>query len=158
MNRSIRQKIDRFAFVNAWEESSMKKLLALAATAALTACSQAEAPPEPVDTAAAEPAPVATTANGTPAGDFEVLAADGTVSRTSIRADGTYSAFAPDGAVAAEGNWAVTNGKTCFTPATDGVEAMCFTDSPPAADGSFTATPDKGEPVTVRPAAAPVSQ
>ena len=59
-----------------------------------------------------------------------------------------------EGNVVAEGSWAVVDGKTCFTPTTEGVEAMCFTESEPAEDGSFTATPDEGGPVTVRPAAA----
>lgn len=130
----------------------MKKLILLAGIAALAACSKAEAPAEeeaPVETAA----PV-TVANGTPVGTFTVTAADGTESTTVINPDGTYVDNGPDGKVVAEGTWAVTDGKTCFTPSTEGAEAMCFTESAPGADGSFTATPDKGEPVTVRPAAA----
>ena len=65
-----------------------------------------------------------------------------------------YTDSDAEGNVVAEGSWAVGDGKTCFTPTTEGVEAMCFTESEPAEDGSFTATPDEGDPVTVRPAAA----
>lgn len=132
----------------------MKYFFLLTASTALAACSQAEAPAEPVATATSEPAAVATTANGSPVGDFEVVAPDGSATKTTLNADGTYSAFGADGAVTAEGTWAVIDGKTCFSPTTKGVEPMCFTDSSPAEDGSFTATPDKGEPVTVRPASA----
>ena len=46
----------------------------------------------------------------------------------------------------------MADGKTCFDP--EGVEAaMCYTETAPAGDGSFTATPDEGEPVTVKPVA-----
>ena len=111
----------------------MKKLIAVTGLAMLVvACNQSEPAPEPEPTETE--APALTAANGSPAGTYEVTAADGTV--------------------LAEGTWAVTDGKTCFTPTTEGVEAMCYTETAPAADGSFTATPDSGEPVTVRPAAA----
>jgi hypothetical protein len=40
----------------------------------------------------------------------------------------------------------------CFVKYIIAEEAECFTESEPAADGSFTATPDEGDPVTVTPA------
>jgi len=55
--------------------------------------------------------------------------------------------------VVEEGSWAVTGGKTCFTPTTKGAEAMCYTVGATEADGSFTATPDKGDPEKVMPMA-----
>lgn len=133
----------------------MKKILACAAMLALAACGQAEKPAE--DTAAATSeatSTIPTVANGSPPGTYEATAADGTVTTTVINADGTYTDTDSSGKVTAQGAWAVKDGKTCFTPTTEGVEAMCFTETAPAADGSFTATPDKGDPVTVRPAAA----
>jgi len=130
----------------------MKKLILLAGITALAACSKAEAPAE--EEAPVEAAAPVTVANGTPVGTFTVTAADGTESTAVINADGTYRDTDADGKVVAEGTWAVTEGKTCFTPSTEGAEAMCYTESAPAADGSFTATPDKGDPVTVQPAAA----
>ncbi|QUL38620.1 hypothetical protein [Erythrobacter sp. JK5] len=130
----------------------MKKFATLACTGILVAC-QPSAPEEPVaeETVVEEPA-VATVANGSPAGTYIATAADGSETTTVINADGTYSDTASDGTLIAEGNWAVADGKTCFTPTNEGATAMCFTESEPAEDGSFTATPDEGDPVTVRPA------
>lgn len=131
----------------------MRKLLAVTGLAMLVvACNQSEPAPEPEPTETE--APALTAANGSPAGTYEVTAADGTLTTSTLNADGTYVDAAADGSVLAEGTWAVTDGKTCFTPTTEGAEAMCYTETAPAADGSFTATPDSGEPVTVRPAAA----
>lgn len=129
----------------------MKKWMIAACALALAGCQQE--PAEEPAPAVEEPAPV-TVANGTPVGTFEATAADGTVMTTVINADGTYSDTAADGTLVAEGTWAVVDGKTCFTPTTEGQKPMCFTETAPAADGSFTATPDEGEPVTVRPVAA----
>ena len=126
-------------------------VLALVPLTILAACSSEPAEePAAEETVAAE----ATAANGSPAGAYEATAADGTVTTTTLNADGTYTDVDAAGTTVAEGTWAVTDGKTCFTPTTEGVTPMCYTESAPAADGSFTATPDEGEPVTVRPAAA----
>lgn len=131
----------------------MKKLIVAASILILAACTQpaeqsgeATAPPE---AEAAAP----TVANGSPPGTYEATAADGSVMTTVINADGTYSDTAADGTLVAEGTWAVVDGKTCFTPTTEGQVPMCFAESAPADDGSFIATPDSGDPVTVRPAA-----
>ncbi len=124
-----------------------------AAAMALGACSQAEPAAEATsDTAPAEmPAASSTVANGSPAGAYQVAYANGQVMTANINADGTYSDVDADGKVTEEGTWAVKDGKTCFTPTTEGAKGMCFTETPPAADGSFTATPDEGDPVTVKP-------
>ena len=124
--------------------------LALVPLTVLAACSS-EPAEEPV---AEETVAAVTAANGSPAGAYEATAADGTVTTTTLNADGTYTDVDAEGTTVAEGTWAVTDGKTCFTPTTEGVTPMCYTESAPAADGSFTATPDEGDPVTVRPAAA----
>ena len=124
--------------------------LALVPLTVLAACSS-EPAEEPV---AEETVAAVTAANGSPAGAYEATAADGTVTTTTLNADGTYPDVDAEGTTVAEGTWAVTDGKTCFTPTTEGVTPMCYTESAPAADGSFTATPDEGDPVTVRPATA----
>lgn len=135
----------------------MRRLvLAIVPLTILAACSSEPAEEPVTEEPMEEPAeaPAMTAANGAPAGTYEVTAADGTVTTSTLNADGTYEDTAADGSVLAEGTWAVVDGKTCFTPTTAGEEAMCYTETPPAADGSFTATPDEGDPVTVRPAAA----
>ncbi|MEE1876326.1 hypothetical protein [Altererythrobacter litoralis] len=132
----------------------MKKLIVAASFLAIAGCTQ---PNEQTDEAAA-PAEAEmaapTVSNGSPPGTYEATATDGSVMTTVINADGTYSDTAADGTLVAEGTWAVVDGKTCFTPTTEGREPMCFTVSAAADDGSFIATPDAGDPVTVRPAAA----
>ena len=133
----------------------MKKIANVAGMATLGACGPA---PTQEESAAEEMAVIEetapTVANGSAPGTYIATAADGTEVTTVINADGTYSDTAADGTVLAEGTWAVTDGKTCFTPSVEGAATNCFTETAPAEDGSFTATPDDGEPVTVRPAAA----
>lgn len=130
----------------------MKKLIVAATILALAGCAEPAEQQEEAAPAAAEAAAVVAVANGSPPGTYIATGADGTVMTTVINADGTYTDTDADGVLVAEGTWAVTDGKTCFTPTTEGVEAMCFTETAPAEDGSFTATPDSGDPVTVRPA------
>lgn len=131
----------------------MRNIILVAAVGVLAACQSepAEEPRAEEAEVAAAPEPAATVANGSQAGTYEVTAADGSVTRTVINPDGTYVDLAADGSVETEGTFTVTEGKTCFSPTTEGAEAMCFTESAPGADGSFTATPDSGDPVTVRP-------
>lgn len=69
-----------------------------------------------------------------------------------MNADGTFSNTGTDGKVST-GTWAVTDGKTCFTPS--GNEPTCWSESTPDEDGAFTATSDSGEKVTVKPILAP---
>ncbi|HEX6661763.1 MAG TPA: hypothetical protein VF067_07845 [Sphingomicrobium sp.] len=134
----------------------MKKLLLLAAaTVALVGCQK------PADqsnnqaaanaAAPAAPAPAAAamvTANGSTPGTFEVTNKDGTKGNTVLNADGTFVDTDAKGKVT-KGTWNVTGGKTCFDP--EGTEGpMCYAESAVGADGSFTATSDKGEKVTVK--------
>lgn len=130
-------------------------VLAAAATLALlTACGQApKEEPAAEETAAAEPAAAVTTANGSAVGTYTVTGPDGTKGTSVLNADGTYSDTAADGTVT-EGTWAVVEGKTCFTTKEEGAKPECWTEAAPGADGSFTATSDAGDTVTVAPAAA----
>ena len=70
---------------------------------------------------------------------------------STINADGS---FADDmvGAKRVAGIVKLVDGKTCFDPSGK-AEPECYTDSAPAADGSFTATDAKGVVLTVRPKA-----
>ena len=130
----------------------MKKLILLAGIAALCACSSQE--PAAEDTAAAE-APTAEVAAAAPAagptpGSYDVTGPDGTKLVATLMADGSY--VDRDGAdkVIEKGKWAVKDGKTCFDDEGDKAE-VCYTDSAPAADGSFTATTADGKVTQVKP-------
>ncbi|MBT2134791.1 hypothetical protein KK137_10630 [Croceibacterium sp. LX-88] len=133
----------------------MRKLIMVMLPLVLAGCNNQPAQPEATETPTATPEPAAlVSANGSPAGTYQVTAKDGTVTTTVLTPDGTYTDTDAKGVVTAQGTWAVVDGKTCFTPTTSGVEPMCYTESTTAADGSFTATPTTGDPVTVRPAPA----
>lgn len=128
----------------------MKKLMLVAAVAALSGCSQpAEEAPAPAETATAT---AAAAAADDATGEYDVKMADGTMGKTTINADGTYVDVGPDGKET-KGTFTRANGQDCFAPA-DG-EAVCWTVTPPGADGSFTATTVDGKTtVTVSRAAA----
>jgi hypothetical protein len=130
----------------------MKKLVLIAAVAALSACNQkAEEAPAATDTAMAEATPMADA--GVTPGTYDVKMADGTVGKTVINADGTYVDTDKDGKEE-RGTFARRDGKDCFDPEGDAPE-VCWTVTPPGADGSFTATSADGKTtVTVTPAAA----
>jgi hypothetical protein len=135
----------------------MRFTICLTAALALCACSkQAEAPPAADNSVAASdtnataaPAAAMVTANGSTPGTFEVTSKDGKKSQSVLNGDGTYTDLDSAGKQTTKGTWNVTNGKTCFDP--DGDEGpTCFTETATGADGTFTATPDKGDPVTVK--------
>jgi hypothetical protein len=130
----------------------MKKLMLVAGLATLAAaCNQSEPAPEPEPTVEETAAPAMVTGNGSAAGVYTATAADGTVTTSTLNADGTYKDTDAEGTTLEEGTWAVVEGKTCFTPTTEGREALCYTESEVGADGSFTATADNGDSVTVKP-------
>jgi hypothetical protein len=131
----------------------MRIVVIAASLAVLAACGPApKEQPAAEETVAAEPAAM-TSANGSAAGTYIITSSDGSEATSTINADGTYSGTAPDGSVF-EGTWAVVDGKTCFTTKEEGAKPECWTEAAPGADGSFTATSDAGETVTVRPAPA----
>ena len=135
----------------------MKKLILLAGLAALAACGQkqetaatddANATVAEADANAAVSNAAMTTANGSAPGTFEVTTKDGKKAQSILNADGTYIDKNSDG-TESKGTWNVAGGKTCFDP--EGDEGpTCYTETSTAADGTFTATPDKGDPVTVK--------
>lgn len=121
----------------------MRKLLLVTAVLALGACQKAETPP------AEEAAPSEATAAQASAGTFEVVNPDGTKGTSVLKEDGTYEDKDEAGKVIETGKWQVTDGKSCFDP-DDDKATVCFTDSAVAADGTFTATNEKGESITVK--------
>ncbi len=127
--------------------------LALFGTA-LAGCSKpapapsAEATATETASAAATPAAAASPAAGT----YDAVSADGkTKTVITINADGSYSDVV-NGGLPVAGLIKVADGKVCFDPS-GAKPAVCYTESVHAADGSFTATDDKGATATVRPAA-----
>ena len=129
----------------------MKKLVLIAAMAALSACNErTEEAPAATDSASAmaEATPAADSGVGT----YTVKMADGTTGTTVINADGTYVDTDKDGKQM-KGTFVRRDGKDCFDPEGDEAE-MCWTVGPRAADGSFTATAPDGTTVTVTPTAA----
>ena len=131
----------------------MKRLIPIVAAAMLAACSQqAEETPAPTETADAVATPVDTVAisqlaGPEAAGMYEVTWADGTMTTTTINADGTYVDMM-DGQETARGTWAVKEGKNCLTP--EGGTELCWSDGSREDDGSWTATAEDGTKVTVR--------
>ena len=130
----------------------MKKLVLIAAVAALSACNQkAEEAPAATDTAMAEATPMAEA--GVTPGTYDVKDADGTMGKTVINADGTYVDTDKDGKET-RGTYVRRDGKDCFDPEGDEAE-MCWTSGPADSAGVFTSTSDDGKmTVTVTPAAA----
>lgn len=113
----------------------MKKLIIIAACTALAACGSKEEPAAE----ATEAAPAATTDTATAsqmAGTYEVKLADGTVTRQTINADGTYADTDLNGTQLETGTWRQTGDQLCYDPEGEEPEA-CYTGGAPAPDGSF---------------------
>lgn len=122
---------------------------------AVAGCSKSEPAPEATQSAAAaSEAPAATwTAVIPAAGGYDVTTADGKpYSKVTLEADNSYARVPAQGAKEA-GIVNITDGKLCFDPSGKDNLPRCYTTTAPAADGSFTATNDKGVALTVKPAA-----
>lgn len=131
----------------------MKKLIAFAGIALLAACSQAETEAPAVEETVAAPV----VGSVTP-GTYNVAWEDGTTSVFTLNDDGSYAATR--NGENEEGTSAIVDGKICFTPAAEGAETNCWTNSEVGADGSFTSVSDDGETVTLtvaESAAAPIA-
>ncbi len=85
-------------------------------------------------------------------GTYDAATADGkTKSKVTIGADGAFK-MVTNGGLPVAGIVKRVDGKTCFDPSGPKT-ATCYTDSTPAADGSFTATNDDGTVMMVKPEA-----
>ena len=121
----------------------MKKLLlAFAATTALAACgsNKSEDTVEPIETTVAE---TDTATASQMAGTYEVTAADGTVTRQTVNADGTYVDSDLEGNETQRGTWSQQGDQLCYDPDGPDVEE-CWIGGAPGADGTFEATTADG--------------
>ncbi|OJW75630.1 MAG: hypothetical protein BGO57_06120 [Sphingomonadales bacterium 63-6] len=121
----------------------MRKIALLSAALILAACSGSES--ESQKAAPETPKTPEEAAMGT----FEVTNADGSKMTSVVSSDRSYT-DAIRGEVVEWGTWEIKDGKTCFTPQTEGKKPNCYTSGTPAEDGSYTATPDEGDPVKIR--------
>ena len=139
----------------------MKKLILLASLAALAACSKPEEATAPPEAAASETMPMdAGTAsteamadpNAIQPGTYDIVDKDKKSATLTIAADNTYVFTTDKGPQ--KGMVAAKDGKACYDPEGDKDPTMCWTSAKPAADGTWTATSDDGQTVTVKRAAA----
>jgi hypothetical protein len=125
----------------------MRTIMIFAAVAALGACSKpAEEPAATEPTAAATEA--AAEASQSPAGDYTFVDKDNKQGKLTIAADNTYSVTMPDG-TASKGVVSDKDGKACYDPEGDKDPTVCWTNGKPAEDGTWQATNDAGDVVTV---------
>lgn len=123
---------------------------------AVAGCSKSDPAPEATQSvaAAASEAPAAPWVAVVPAaGAYDATSADGKpFSKVTLEADGSYARVPASGAKEA-GVVKITDGRLCFDPSGKANLPRCYTTTAPAADGSFTATDDKGVVLNVKPAA-----
>ncbi|THD35039.1 MAG: hypothetical protein E7773_11265 [Sphingomonas sp.] len=133
----------------------MKTMLLFATVAALAACApKTENKTDSVnmvtttENTTTEAATTNTTAawTGFEPGTYAVTDAKGDKMEVTINADGTYSGTDPAGKPET-GTFVMKGAKGCFTA--KGAKEMCYTNSAPAADGSWTGTGDDGSKATV---------
>ena len=121
----------------------MKKLLlAFAATTALAACgsNKSEDTVEPIETTVAE---TDTATASQMAGTYEVTAADGTVTRQTVNADGTYVDSDLEGNETQRGTWRQQGDQLCYDPDGPDVEE-CWIECAVRSGGTFEATTADG--------------
>ena len=136
-----------------------KTLIALTALALATLSGCGKPAPAPEATASADAASAASSATTawTPvvpaAGTYESTTSDGKpFSTVTVEADNSYSRVPVKGLREA-GIVKITDGKLCFDPSGKEAATRCHTITAPAADGSFTATDEKGVTLNVKPVA-----
>ena len=137
----------------------MKRTIAIAALAAIAACSKpeptpeatSEAPMEASAEASAAPAGETLAADGKPSiGTFKVTRKDGTTYTAETNADGTYAVTGTDGKVMETGKWEQKSpAEYCETSDKEGAKQKCFAEKVDD-KGVYTSTdPENGEVSTI---------
>jgi hypothetical protein len=131
----------------------MKKIILVAALAAVSACDKpAPAPEAAATTEATVPAAAAEVlaADGkSPVGKFKITEADGTVIMEEDKADGTYVDTDASGKVVETGTWVQKSPEHfCFTKDVAGSKEQCTTEAVDA-NGVWTAKGESGKTSTV---------
>lgn len=132
----------------------MKKLVLIAAVAALSACNQnktepAAAPSETATPAATSSAPTMADRAGT----YSYDDGKGESGTSVMKPDGNYTDTSTDGKSVETGMWKVDDaGKVCFDPKGDDPKqpTRCYALSEPDADGNMNATDQDGHVVKVK--------
>lgn len=116
----------------------MKRIIAIAALAAIAACSKPEPAPEatsesPMEASAeasAAPAAEVLAADGKPSvGKFKVTSSEGKVAMEEVKADGTYVQTAADGKTLETGKWVQKSpSEYCYTKNETNAKEVCNTE------------------------------
>jgi hypothetical protein len=131
----------------------MKRIIAIAALAAVSACSEPAPAPEATAEAAAEATVAAASetlaADGQPSvGNYKVTTSDGKVFMEEVKADGTY-VQTQDGKVVETGKWVQKSpSQYCVTKDEAGATEKCNTEQV-GADGVWTSVDPEGKTATV---------
>lgn len=126
----------------------MRNIILIAGLVALAACSKPAEPPAAAESSAAPVADASAAASESPAGDYTFVDKDKKEGKVSIAADNSYVVTLPDGTVQ-KGTVSNKDGKACYDGEGDTPPTMCWANGKPAADGTWTATSDDGQVVTV---------
>ncbi len=128
----------------------MKRIVLLAAVAALAACSKPATAPEADASATPEAAATNIAADGGPShGKFAVTRSNGDKYTTDVKPDGTYVVTAADGKVIETGKWEQKSPESyCETADKEGAKQKCFAEK--VENGVYTSTdPENGQVSTV---------
>lgn len=130
----------------------MKRIVLIAAVAAVAACSKPAPEPAATTEAAAAPAPAAEVlaADGkSPVGSYKVTNAEGKTMTEVLNADGTYTSTDASGKVVETGKW-VQNSPTryCYTKDEKDAKEVCNTEGIDAKGAWFSTNPE-GKTATV---------
>lgn len=126
----------------------MRTIMLIAGLAALAACSKPADAPAAADSSAAPVADASAATSASPAGDYTFVNKEKKTGKLTVAADNSYVVTLPDGTVQ-KGTVANKDGKSCYDGEGDTPPTMCWTNGEPAADGTWIATSDDGQVVTV---------